>query len=91
MYKQKVSAGCKTHFLFLLSFAPPKLTVGLYEFEVAVDGEGAHGEGYVNVTVKPGEDQHSSIHSYCGHLKSCLQGRVFLCPPLRTKVVAVEK
>ncbi|TKS88189.1 Dyslexia-associated protein KIAA0319-like protein [Collichthys lucidus] len=30
-----------------------KLTVGLYEFEVAVDGEGAHGEGYVNVTVKP--------------------------------------
>ncbi|KAG7457974.1 hypothetical protein MATL_G00232870 [Megalops atlanticus] len=30
-----------------------KLTVGLYEFEVLVDGEGAHGEGYVNVTVKP--------------------------------------
>lgn len=30
-----------------------KLTVGLYEFEVVVDGEGAHGEGYVNVTVKP--------------------------------------
>lgn len=30
-----------------------KLTVGLYEFEVAVDGEGAHGKGYVNVTVKP--------------------------------------
>ncbi|KAG8005363.1 hypothetical protein GBF38_011384 [Nibea albiflora] len=30
-----------------------QLTVGLYEFEVAVDGEGAHGEGYVNVTVKP--------------------------------------
>uniref|UniRef100_A0AAY4CM88 PKD domain-containing protein n=1 Tax=Denticeps clupeoides TaxID=299321 RepID=A0AAY4CM88_9TELE len=30
-----------------------KLTVGLYEFEVIVDGEGAHGEGYVNVTVKP--------------------------------------
>ncbi|KAL3043575.1 hypothetical protein OYC64_003437 [Pagothenia borchgrevinki] len=30
-----------------------KLTVGLYEFEVMVDGEGAHGEGYVNVTVKP--------------------------------------
>uniref|UniRef100_I3K7R8 KIAA0319 like n=1 Tax=Oreochromis niloticus TaxID=8128 RepID=I3K7R8_ORENI len=30
-----------------------KLTVGLYEFEVTVDGEGAHGEGYVNVTVKP--------------------------------------
>lgn len=29
-----------------------KLTVGLYEFEVTVDGEGAHGEGYVNVTVK---------------------------------------
>uniref|UniRef100_A0A8C9T8A4 KIAA0319 like n=1 Tax=Scleropages formosus TaxID=113540 RepID=A0A8C9T8A4_SCLFO len=30
-----------------------KLTVGFYEFEVLVDGEGAHGEGYVNVTVKP--------------------------------------
>ncbi|KAM8884582.1 dyslexia-associated protein KIAA0319-like protein isoform 1-T2 [Synchiropus picturatus] len=30
-----------------------KLTVGLYEFGVTVDGEGAHGEGYVNVTVKP--------------------------------------
>ncbi|XP_031730670.1 dyslexia-associated protein KIAA0319-like protein [Anarrhichthys ocellatus] len=30
-----------------------KLTVGLYAFEVMVDGEGAHGEGYVNVTVKP--------------------------------------
>lgn len=30
-----------------------KLTVGLYEFEVVVEGEGAHGEGYVNVTVKP--------------------------------------
>ncbi|XP_064203308.1 dyslexia-associated protein KIAA0319-like protein [Anguilla rostrata] len=30
-----------------------KLTVGLYEFEVLVDGDGAHGGGYVNVTVKP--------------------------------------
>ncbi|XP_028452755.1 dyslexia-associated protein KIAA0319-like protein [Perca flavescens] len=30
-----------------------QLTVGLYEFEVTVKGEGAHGEGYVNVTVKP--------------------------------------
>ncbi|KAG7501207.1 dyslexia-associated protein [Solea senegalensis] len=30
-----------------------KLTVGLYEFEVMVDGGGAHGEGFVNVTVKP--------------------------------------
>uniref|UniRef100_A0A8B9LLY5 PKD domain-containing protein n=1 Tax=Astyanax mexicanus TaxID=7994 RepID=A0A8B9LLY5_ASTMX len=30
-----------------------KLTVGLYEFEVIVDGDGAHGEGFVNVTVKP--------------------------------------
>ncbi|XP_051527354.1 dyslexia-associated protein KIAA0319-like protein isoform X2 [Myxocyprinus asiaticus] len=30
-----------------------KLTVGLYEFEVVVDGDGVHGEGYVNVTVKP--------------------------------------
>lgn len=30
-----------------------KLTLGLYEFAVVVDGDGAHGEGYVNVTVKP--------------------------------------
>ncbi|NXT60012.1 K319L protein, partial [Chaetops frenatus] len=30
-----------------------KLTVGLYEFRVIVDGENAHGEGYVNVTVNP--------------------------------------
>uniref|UniRef100_A0A1A7YRW2 KIAA0319-like n=2 Tax=Iconisemion striatum TaxID=60296 RepID=A0A1A7YRW2_9TELE len=30
-----------------------KLTVGLYEFGVTVDGEGAHGEGYVNITVRP--------------------------------------
>ncbi|XP_061737562.1 dyslexia-associated protein KIAA0319-like protein [Nerophis ophidion] len=30
-----------------------QLTVGLYDFEVTVDGEGAHGQGYVNVTVKP--------------------------------------
>ncbi|CAB1351186.1 unnamed protein product, partial [Coregonus sp. 'balchen'] len=30
-----------------------KLTVGLYEFEVTVDCDGVHGEGYVNVTVKP--------------------------------------
>ncbi|NWH55994.1 K319L protein, partial [Geococcyx californianus] len=30
-----------------------KLTVGLYEFKVLVDGENAHGEGYVNVTVNP--------------------------------------
>ncbi|KAJ7304393.1 hypothetical protein JRQ81_011948 [Phrynocephalus forsythii] len=30
-----------------------KLTVGLYEFNVTVDGDNAHGEGMVNVTVKP--------------------------------------
>ncbi|KAM4539409.1 dyslexia-associated protein KIAA0319-like protein [Odontesthes bonariensis] len=30
-----------------------KLTVGLYEFGVTVGGEGAHGEAFVNVTVKP--------------------------------------
>uniref|UniRef100_A0A8D2L445 KIAA0319 like n=1 Tax=Varanus komodoensis TaxID=61221 RepID=A0A8D2L445_VARKO len=30
-----------------------KLTVGLYEFNVIVDGDNAHGEGMVNVTVKP--------------------------------------
>ncbi len=28
--------------------------MGLYEFEVVVDGDGAHGEGYVNVTVNAG-------------------------------------
>lgn len=37
------------------SLFPHQLTVGFYEFEVLVDGVGAHGEGYVNVTVKPGE------------------------------------
>lgn len=31
-----------------------QLTPGLYEFKVIVDGQNAHGEGYVNVTVKPG-------------------------------------
>ncbi|MEQ2160773.1 hypothetical protein GOODEAATRI_002840 [Goodea atripinnis] len=36
------------------SHLPHQLTVGLYEFEVTVDGEGAHGQGYVNVTVRPG-------------------------------------
>ncbi|XP_004372014.1 dyslexia-associated protein KIAA0319-like protein homolog isoform X1 [Trichechus manatus latirostris] len=30
-----------------------KLTPGLYEFRVMVDGLNSHGEGYVNVTVKP--------------------------------------
>ncbi|KFQ19190.1 Dyslexia-associated protein KIAA0319-like [Merops nubicus] len=30
-----------------------KLTVGLYEFKVVVDGASARGEGYVNVTVNP--------------------------------------
>ncbi|NXP50255.1 K319L protein, partial [Heliornis fulica] len=30
-----------------------KLTVGLYEFKVVVEGENARGEGYVNVTVNP--------------------------------------
>ncbi|XP_003471470.1 dyslexia-associated protein KIAA0319-like protein homolog isoform X1 [Cavia porcellus] len=30
-----------------------KLTPGLYEFKVIVDGHNAHGEGHVNVTVKP--------------------------------------
>ncbi|XP_067390024.1 dyslexia-associated protein KIAA0319-like protein homolog [Emydura macquarii macquarii] len=30
-----------------------KLTIGLYEFKVIVDGDNAHGEGYVNVTVNP--------------------------------------
>ncbi|CAL9690918.1 unnamed protein product [Knipowitschia caucasica] len=30
-----------------------KLTVGLYEFAVMVDTDSAHGEAYVNVTVKP--------------------------------------
>lgn len=30
-----------------------KLTQGLYEFKVIVDGQNSHGEGSVNVTVKP--------------------------------------
>ncbi|XP_039706874.1 dyslexia-associated protein KIAA0319-like protein homolog isoform X1 [Pteropus medius] len=30
-----------------------KLTPGLYEFKVIVGGQSSHGEGYVNVTVKP--------------------------------------
>ncbi|KAM6171936.1 dyslexia-associated protein KIAA0319-like protein homolog [Erethizon dorsatum] len=30
-----------------------KLSPGLYEFKVIVDGQNAHGEGHVNVTVKP--------------------------------------
>ena len=42
------------------SFSFSQLTVGLYEFEVMVNGDGAHGEGYVNVTVKPGEVEKSS-------------------------------
>lgn len=36
----------------LLSFL--QLTPGLYEFKVIVGGQSSHGEGYVNVTVKPG-------------------------------------
>ncbi|NWI14549.1 K319L protein, partial [Crypturellus soui] len=40
--------GKRSHMLKL-----SKLTVGLYEFKVIVDGENAHGEGYVNVTVNP--------------------------------------
>ncbi|XP_010211967.1 PREDICTED: dyslexia-associated protein KIAA0319-like protein, partial [Tinamus guttatus] len=40
--------GKRSHILKL-----SKLTVGLYEFKVIVDGENAHGEGYVNVTVNP--------------------------------------
>lgn len=31
-----------------------QLTQGLYEFKVIVDGQNSHGEGCVNVTVKPG-------------------------------------
>lgn len=40
-------------FIYLLALS--QLTVGLYEFGVTVGGGEAHGEGYVNVTVKPGE------------------------------------
>lgn len=32
-----------------------QLSVGLYTFRVAVSSENAFGEGYVNVTVLPGE------------------------------------
>ncbi|XP_006867584.1 PREDICTED: dyslexia-associated protein KIAA0319-like protein homolog [Chrysochloris asiatica] len=40
--------GKHTQFLKL-----SKLTPGLYKFKVIVDGQNTHGEGYVNVTVKP--------------------------------------
>lgn len=80
MYKQKVAVVCKKEKLplsacltsSLLSLSLSQLTVGLYEFEVTVDGEGAHGEGYVNVTVKPGEDQHVKSQSYWGDLKGMM-------------------
>lgn len=32
-----------------------QLSVGLYSFRVTVSSENAFGEGYVNVTVMPGE------------------------------------
>lgn len=32
-----------------------QLSVGLYAFRVAVSSEDAFGEGYVNITVMPGE------------------------------------
>lgn len=32
-----------------------QLSVGLYAFKVTVSGENAFGEGFVNVTVKPGK------------------------------------
>lgn len=32
-----------------------QLSVGLYVFKVAVSSENAFGEGFVNVTVKPGK------------------------------------
>lgn len=41
--------------------------MGLYEFGVTVDGEGAHGEGYVNVTVKPGEDERCCYNGFSGY------------------------
>ncbi|KAL7980534.1 hypothetical protein Chor_001688 [Crotalus horridus] len=41
-----------------------KLTVGLYEFNVIVDGDNAHGEGMVNVTVKPESTDDDKIVSY---------------------------
>lgn len=46
LHRIAVLCGC------LLSL--PQLTPGLYEFRVIVDGQNTHGEGYVNVTVKPG-------------------------------------
>ena len=32
-----------------------QLSIGRYAFKVAVSGENAFGEGFVNVTVKPGK------------------------------------
>lgn len=55
--------------LILIITVSPQLTVGLYEFEVTVEGEGAYGEGYVNVTVKPGGWE---------PLKSCLFYKIML-------------
>lgn len=49
LYRIAVLCGCLRDLLSLL-----QLTPGLYEFRVIVDGHNSHGEGYVNVTVKPG-------------------------------------
>lgn len=46
-----------------------QLTVGLYEFKVVVDGENAHGEGYVNVTVNPSE--FSGVVSFLNFICLC--------------------
>ncbi|KAG8143073.1 hypothetical protein E2320_000354, partial [Naja naja] len=43
---------------------PPPPKVGLYEFNVIVDGDNAHGEGMVNVTVKPESTDDDKIVSY---------------------------
>lgn len=55
MYKiiSKGSLPLSARFIYLLALS--QLTVGLYEFGVTVAGDEAQGEGYVNVTVKPGE------------------------------------
>lgn len=49
-----LSVNCCSLWLSKRSLSFLQLTPGLYEFKVIVGGQSSHGEGYVNVTVKPG-------------------------------------
>lgn len=61
------------HFLTLPVPFVWQLTLGLYEFKVIVNGDNAHGEGMVNVTVKPG-----MLSSYIASLPSLVNSTVQL-------------